>query len=254
MRREIKLEAFLANLPLFRGLGEEALARLGAGARRLRLARGDTLFHEGERPEGFYAVVHGEIRLTRDAGRLVNLIGAGRTFGEPVMYLEKPYHLSATALKDSLLVQVSKPAVLAEIERNPKFARRVIVDLARRVEMMVRELETYALGSAVQRLISYLLREAPPAAPGGFEMTLPMAKRALASRLNLSAEHLSRILGELQERGLLEVRGRRIRIPDLPRLRGHRGARGRGGSRKAVKVTAWAPTTGRNSPARSSGC
>ncbi len=238
VRREIKLEAFLANLPLFRGLGEAALARLAVGARRLRLARGDLLFHEGEHPEGFYAVVHGEIRLTRDAGRLVNLIGAGRTFGEPVMYLEKPYHLSATALKDSLLVQVAKPSVLAEIERNPRFARRVIVDLARRVEMMVRELETYALGSAVRRLISYLLPEAPSGAAGPLEVTLPMAKSALASRLNLSAEHLSRILGELQERGLLQVDGRRIRITDPPRLRSYRGARDRGTSRKAVKVTA----------------
>ncbi len=224
MRREIKLEAFLANLPLFRGLGEEALQRMAVGARRLRLARGDPLFRESERPEGFFAVVYGEIRLTRD-GRLVNLIGPGRTFGEPVMYLERPYHLDAAALKDSLVVQVAKPAVLAEIERNPKFARRVVVDLARRVEMMVRELETYALGSAVRRLTSFLLREVPSGAAGEYEMLLPMAKSALASRLNLSAEHLSRILGELQARGLLEVRGRRIRIADPARLRGYTGTR-----------------------------
>lgn len=235
MRREIKLEAFLANLPLFRGLGAEALARLGAGARRLRLERGEALFREGEHPEGFFAVVYGEIRLTRDTGRLVNLIGPGRTFGEPVMYLEKPYHLSATALRDSLVVQVAKAAVLAEIDRNPKFARRVIVDLARRVEMMVRELETYALGSASRRLISNLLRGVPPGAAGGHEMTLPMAKSALASRLNLSAEHLSRIFGELQEQGLLEVHGRRIRIADVGRLRGYRG---RKESRRAGKVGA----------------
>ncbi len=235
MRREIKLEAFLANLPLFRGLGEDALVRLAAGAKRLRLARGEPLFHEGDRPEGFYAVVYGEIRLTRDAGRLMNVIGAGRSFGEPVMYLDKPYHLSATALKDSLVVRVPKQAVLDEIERNPKFARRVIVDLARRVEMMVRELETYALGPAAQRLISYLLRDASPAASGALEITLPMAKSALASRLNLSAEHLSRILGELSAQGLVEVNGRRLRIADAARLRGYRG---RKKSRRAVKVAA----------------
>lgn len=235
MHREIKLEAFFANLPLFRGLGAEALARLAAGAKRLRLARGEVLFREGEAPEGLFAVVYGEIRLTRDDGRLVGLVGPGRTFGEPVMYLEKPYHLSAAALKDSLVVQVSKQAVLGEIERNPKFARRVIVDLARRVEMMVRELETYALGPAAQRLISYLLRDAPPAAAGALEITLPMAKRALASRLNLSAEHLSRILGELSAQGLVEVNGRRLRIADAARLRGYRGRKKSG---RAVKVSA----------------
>lgn len=235
VRREIKLETFLANLPLFRGLGAEALARLAAGAKRLRLARGEVLFREGEAPAGFFAVVYGEIRLTRDDGRLVGLVGPGRTFGEPVMYLEKPYHVSAAALKDSLVVQVAKQSVLVEIDCNPRFARRVVVRLARRIEALVRELETYALGSAARRLISYLLRDAPPAASGAIEVTLPMTKSALASRLNLSAEHLSRILGELSAQGLVEVRGRRIRIADAARLRSYRG---RKESRRAVKVAA----------------
>lgn len=227
MRREIKLEAFLANLPLFRGLGADALVRLAAGAKRLRLARGETLFREGERPEGFYSVVYGEIRLTRGAGKVVDLVGAGKTFGEPVMYLDKPYHVRAAAQKDSLVVQISKQAVFDEIERDPKFARRVIVALARRVGVLVRELESYALGSAAQRFIAHLLRGEPPGASGGLEVTLPMSKRALASRLNLSAEHLSRILGELSSRDLVEVRGRRLRIADVARLRAYRGARGK---------------------------
>jgi len=227
VRREIKLEAFLANLPLFRGLGTDALARLAAGATRLRLARGEALFSEGDRPEGFYAVVYGEIQLSRGAGRLVDVIGPGKTFGEPVMFLAKPYLVSASALKDSLVVKVSKDAVVAEIDRNPRFAHRVIASLARRSEVLVREIDSYALGSAAERLIAYLLRREPPDASGPRDLTLPMAKRALASRLNLSAEHLSRILGELSAKGLLEVRGRRLHVPDLARLRAYHGARSR---------------------------
>ena len=38
-------------------------------------------------------------------------------------------------------------------------------------------------------------------------------------RLNLSAEHLSRILRELSVEGLIDVRGRRVQIPDVDRLR-----------------------------------
>jgi CRP-like cAMP-binding protein len=48
---------------------------------------------------------------------------------------------------------------------------------------------------------------------------LPAAKSTIASRLNLSAEHLSRILGELTNEGLIEVHGRRIAIRDVARLR-----------------------------------
>jgi CRP-like cAMP-binding protein len=57
---------------------------------------------------------------------------------------------------------------------------------------------------------------------------LPAAKSAIASRLNLSAEHLSRILGELTREGLIEMRGRRIAIHDVARLREWSERPGRG--------------------------
>jgi CRP-like cAMP-binding protein len=50
-------------------------------------------------------------------------------------------------------------------------------------------------------------------------VTLPASKRAVASQLNLSAEHLSRILRELTRERLVEVRGRKLGIPDAGRLR-----------------------------------
>jgi CRP-like cAMP-binding protein len=41
----------------------------------------------------------------------------------------------------------------------------------------------------------------------------------LASRLNMTPEHFSRILHDLNAAGLIEMNGRAIRIPDLERLR-----------------------------------
>jgi hypothetical protein len=53
----------------------------------------------------------------------------------------------------------------------------------------------------------------------GAERVAKAPKRAIASQLNLSAEHLSRILRELMAHGLIEVSARRVRIPDVGRLR-----------------------------------
>jgi CRP-like cAMP-binding protein len=44
----------------------------------------------------------------------------------------------------------------------------------------------------------------------------------IASRLNMTPEHFSRILHDLAAGGLIEVNGRSVSIPDLERLR--RGA------------------------------
>ena len=43
----------------------------------------------------------------------------------------------------------------------------------------------------------------------------------LASRLNLTPEHFSRVLHELAEQGLIDIDGRNIEIRDLERLRAY---------------------------------
>ena len=223
MWREPDVKAFLAHLPLFEGLSAADVERLAAGTTRRRLRSGDALFRQGEPPTGLYAVVHGRIALTarssRGRERVTEIIGAGRSFGEAVMFLDKPYIVAARALSDALVLHLAKDTVFAELERNPRFARRMLAGLSAKLHATVRELDTYALGSAERRFAAWLLRAAPPAQQGAASVTLPAAKKAVASRLNLSAEHLSRILRHLAAEGLVRVYGRRLEIPDLARLR-----------------------------------
>ena len=52
---------------------------------------------------------------------------------------------------------------------------------------------------------------------------LPTSKAVVASRLNVTPEHFSRILHDLSEKGLIDVVGREIRILDPAKLRSHHG-------------------------------
>jgi CRP-like cAMP-binding protein len=63
MRTAIRTDAFLANLPLFRGLPAGDIARLAEGTTRRVLKRGETLFEEGQPSIGVHAVVYGRIAL-----------------------------------------------------------------------------------------------------------------------------------------------------------------------------------------------
>jgi CRP-like cAMP-binding protein len=224
MRRPPRPEAFLGRLPLFADLPADVLARLAAATTRRELARGETLFREGEPSTGVHVLVYGRIEL-RHRGpdgrtRLVDVVEPGHSFGEPVMFLEKPYIVSAVALADSLLLHVAREAIFAELRHNERFAARIIGTLAQRVERLVGELQDQALGSGARRFVGWLLRQPMQAGPAqGAVVTLPATKRAIAARLNLSAEHLSRVLRELTAAQLLVVRGREVAIPDVERLR-----------------------------------
>jgi CRP-like cAMP-binding protein len=133
------------------------------------------------------------------------------------MFLERAALVDALAASDALLLHLPKTVVFDEIERNPKFARRMIAGLSQRVESLVRELDRQALGSGSERFIAYLLRHCHDRmAP--FVVTLPAAKAEIASQLNLTPEHFSRVLHELQQAGLLQVDGRKIMVPRPDRL------------------------------------
>ncbi len=222
-RPEIAPQAFLAALPLFKALDEATLARLAAATTRRALARGERLFSKGDVAKGMYVVVHGEIKLVARSPvrgeRLTGVVGPGRSFGEPVMFLERPAVVDAEAAGDALVLYLPKEAVFAEIERNPRFARRIIASLSQRIESLVHELDRQSLGSGRARLIDYLVRRAGNH-PGPRLVTLPATKAAIASQLNLTPEHFSRLLHELATAGLLQVEGRRIIVPDVERLAG----------------------------------
>jgi CRP-like cAMP-binding protein len=219
--KQLAADVLLARLPLFEALDAASRARLAAAATRVALARGQTLFRKGERTTGMYVVVYGEIKLIASSPvrgtRLSGIVGPGRSFGEPVMFLERPALVDAQAASDALLLLLPQGVVFDEIERNPKFARRMLAGLAQRVERLVHELDRQSLGSGAERLAAYLLRHRH-GATGAFEIALPAPKAEIASLLNLTPEHFSRVLHELAADGVLRVQGRRITVPDPERL------------------------------------
>jgi CRP-like cAMP-binding protein len=220
-RKEIPAAVFLAALPLFKALDAAALARIAACTTRRLLKRGETLFRKGEHATGMFVVAYGEIKLLSSTSargtRLSGIVGPGQSFGEPVMFLERPTLVEAQAGSDTLVLRVPKEAVFAELERSPKFARRMIAGLSRRIERLVHELQRQALGSGSERFVAYLLRQGR-SDDARMVVTLPATKAEVASQLNLTPEHFSRVLHDLAGAGLLQVAGRRITVPDRRRL------------------------------------
>ena len=221
----LNVSALLSHVPLFSGLETDEIARIARGTREINIAKGEILFHKGDTPAGFHLVVYGQIKLAFSSPsggeKVVDILGQGQTFGEAVMFMERPYMVYAQALKDSQLLQISKTAIVDELERDPKLGRKMIASLSMRLHHLITDVESYSLHSGRQRIIGYLLRDTTDTDAGTLTITLPTNKGVIASRLNLTQEHFSRILHELTEAGLIVVEGRKITIPDVPKLRAY---------------------------------
>ena len=220
----LKTQAFLRNLPLFRELADEEIERVAAGTRELRVKRSDILFQKGDPSRGFHIVVYGQVKLMfitpQGDEKVIEIMGPGQSFGEAVMFMDKPYPVTAAVLVDSMLLHVAKDVVFEEIARDPVFARRMIAGLSRRLHHLITDVESYLMRSATQRVIGYLLRpdHEHDDSGGQTSVTLPASKSVIASRLNITPEHFSRVLHELTEARLIEVAGRSVSILDAVKL------------------------------------
>ena len=223
----INIEALLSHIPLFNSLAPEEIARIARGTREVHAAKGDILFHKGDPCNGFHLLVYGQMKLaftsSQGTEKVVEILSQGQSFGEAVMFMEKPYIVFAQALSDSLLLHISKAAVFDELQRDHNLGRKMLAGMAMRLHQLMTDVESYSLHSGKERIIGYLLRELPANSQDATQVTvqLPTNKGIIASRLNLTQEHFSRILHELSELGLIVVEGRKINIPDIDKLRTH---------------------------------
>lgn len=220
---KIRIQDFLSKMPLFNEMSAEELDVLALGTTEVRVARGATIFRRGDPCLGFHTVVYGLIKLSFSSPvgeeKIVRLVGPGDGFGEALMFMDKPYIVSAQALADTLLLYVKKSVVVSELEQDPAFARKMLAGLSMRLHNLMRDVEAYSLQSGTQRVVGYLLNLVDDTRGSAQHVRLETGKRTIASRLNITPEHFSRILRDLSVRELIEIKGREITIPDVARLR-----------------------------------
>ena len=210
----------LAQTALFAELSTPELEHIAQTTEVVSLARGEMLFQRHDPCCGFYIVVFGKIKLyfstPQGQEKVARLIGGGDSFGEAMMFLDKPYILNAQALDDSLLLHVSKDCLYGMIEQDSRLARRMLASLSQRLNARMSDIQSYSLQTGAQRVVAYLMNNI--ASSDQREFRLEASKTVIASRLNITPEHFSRILRELSERNLIEVNGRNITLLDLDAL------------------------------------
>lgn len=218
----------LSRLPLCADIDRAELERIASGAAEVTAHRGTYLYRRGDAPTGLYVLYAGQVKLAlhsdRGDERVVELVQPGTTFGESALFSGRPHILTAEALVDSQLLHLPKDLLLTEMERDRRFSRAVMTLLGTALYRRLSEFEEYVLASGTERVISFLLRgQNGDAVRSGDCVTLPANKGIIASRLNLTHEHFSRILRDLSDAGLIEVQGRDVRILNEKRLYAYAG-------------------------------
>jgi CRP-like cAMP-binding protein len=214
----------LAGFSLFQGVKARTVEDLARFATEVSVPRRSTVYVPGDECTGLHLVVAGRIKLAlpvpEGGEKVVALISAGSWFGETALLLRQRHVIAAGAVQNSTLLHLPAHAVLDCLTDDRVFAVHLLRETCRRLHGTMIEMSTLTTSSARDRVISFLVDVLPTATyqDGTAKITLPAAKHVIASRLNLTPAHLSRVLAGLRRDRIIGVEGQCVVVPDVRRL------------------------------------
>jgi CRP-like cAMP-binding protein len=213
------VEGVLARLPLFAGLLPRDLATVARQAQALHLRRGSCIVRRAERMPGALSFAYGSAKLAVRSGegdeRVMRFLGPGDTYGTAETLAEAPCLGDLVTLADSFVIVVPQAPLLRMFDLHPHFARALAQSLCAEVIDLSAELDLCMQRNALQRLARYLMSLIGNGTNGHAPVIrLPASKAAVAARVGITKETMSRMLRDLSERGLLEVSGPELTVKD----------------------------------------
>lgn len=215
----------LQGLCLPAGIDKEDMNRLDQIVQQRRpLARGQRLFHIGTPMSAIYVVHDGAFKtVTVDeegGGQIIGFHLSGELLGLDAL-ADGMHRCEGVALEPAQVCEVPLEALEEVCRAVPGLQTQLLRVIGRRIGRDQDHLAMLGRRQAQERIALFLhslseryrvLGRAP------LEFTLPMSREDIARYLGLVIETVSRGFTRLQDDGLIKVRGRQLRILDLPAL------------------------------------
>jgi len=183
---------------------------------------GTVLFREGEAGNEMFVVQSGRVELTRHVGDRelhVAFVPPGEFFGEMAIVNQRPRSATAVVVEDAWLLVIDARTFEAMIRAKTEIAVRMIRALAARVEQANQQIELLLLRDADHRVVACLrqLTAGRVAADEG-GVWIPMSLGQLASRVALTEDELTEVVGRLATARMLIRRTDGFIVPEVGRL------------------------------------
>ena len=210
-------------------LDPEELAALLASASVERFAAGEVVFRQGEADNRLFVVLDGRVMISTkqepDKVNVLNVLGAGRIFGEIALLDGGARVADAASLVESHLLVIERGDFILFLRQHGDVALRLIVTLCDRVRR-VSEPEWYAatrfarLPVRLARKLLLLAEVYGKATPEGLRIDLGLSQQNLGDMTGASRESINMQMRSWREQRLIQVDAGAIIIRDPDRLKG----------------------------------
>lgn len=219
----------LRETPLFAGIDGETAEELAKRLVRRTYKRGQPLFHQGDTGDSLYVVVDGSVAIvvsSENGDRMVlTTLHAPDVLGEIALLDGGPRSASAEAVEPTTALMLSRAAFVELIQEHPSLVDGLLRSLGALVRRLSEQAADFVFLDLGGRVAKVLLRLAEDVGPevAGVPVEIGVTQNRLAEMAGGSRQSVNQILQSFQQRGYLEVHGRRVLICKPEALRRRAG-------------------------------
>lgn len=222
-----ELERAMRSTPILETVDEDGIRALAEGCHLRHFRRDTYLFHQHDEASDVYFLWRGRVEISSTSAtghrQLHTTLEGPQFFGELGVLGEMPRTASARALEETTVCAIQGARFADFLAEHPPASRALLRALARQIqehEVLVDDLLFLDLkGRVAKRLLGLVSPSLDELPPDGATLPSVITHADLAALSGGSRENVTRILSELQRRGVVRRNGRRYVLTDVARLR-----------------------------------
>lgn len=207
----------LKTVPLFSSLSDEQLRVLAPCIQLRSYPRNTFIVRAGEETDALYVILSGRVKvlIPDEEGHevILTVMGAHEFFGEMGLLDEQPRSASVETLEPCEMLRFPKTGFMNCLKDNFELAMEIIRNLVKRLREADRKIESLALIDVFGR-VARLLIDMAEEIDGKWIVQRAPPKQEIAHMIGASREMVSRVMKDLQHKGLIRAEKRKIIVLD----------------------------------------
>lgn len=207
----------LKTVPLFSLLNDEQIRVLSPCIQMRSYPRNTFILRAGEETDALYVILSGRVKvlIPDEEGHevILSVMGPHEFFGEMGLLDDQPRSASVETLEPCEMLRFSKTGFMNCLKDNFELAMVIIRNLVRRLRDADRKIESLALIDVYGR-VARLLIEMAEDVDGKWIVQRAPPKQEIAHMIGASREMVSRVMKDLQHKGLIRAEKRKIIVLD----------------------------------------
>ena len=189
------------------------LAIVGDGKAILEFQKDHVVFSQGDAADSVFYIQEGRVKVVviSEQGKeaVVGIFGAGQFFGEGCMNGHSVRIATTTAMEDSLVTAITKTAMLAVLQDQPKFSELFMAYLLSRNSRIEEDLIDQLFNSSEKRLARLLLLLANFGKEGSAQPIVPnISQETLAEMIGTTRSRVSFFMNKFRKLGFISYNGK----------------------------------------------